>query len=363
MFTAQAALAAQQAASRARDLYDAARRLQQSGNERGALTLLWEAAGLAPRDGDIQNELGRALERLGALDAAADAYRAAADAPSAPPSAERNLVLALVKAGRSPEAIARANAGANQAPANPDRWFTLGLAQSDVDVDGAIDSFHRALALDPRHGLAKYNLALVLDRADRTDAALDALHAAAALGSRPEISYALGSIYWHQGDLDRAAKALVEATTAKPDYADALILLGTVLSGRGDIKGSASALRRAIRLRPDLPAPHIVFAQTLTKAGDEQGARRESAEAERLRAVSENGRTAAALTAAGVQQLDAGDTPAAVDCFRRAIQTFDTFAPAHYHLGRALDKLGRHDEARKAFARARQLNPALVPPR
>ena len=54
---------------------------------------------------------------------------------------------------------------------------------------------------------------------------------------------------------------------------------------------------------------------------------------------------------------------AAADCFRRATQAFEAFAPAHYQLGRALDRLGQHDAARAAFARAQQLNPALVPPR
>src|SRR5437899_2465566 len=100
-----------------RTLYDRALVLERRDDAAGALALLWEAAGLAPRDGDIQNELGGALERIGALDAAADAYRAAADAPSAPASAARNLVLVLVKAGRSPEAIARAKAGVDRAPA------------------------------------------------------------------------------------------------------------------------------------------------------------------------------------------------------------------------------------------------------
>jgi len=355
--------AAQSPSARAKDLYDRARDLERRGNAAGALSLLWEAAGLAPADGNIQNDLGRALERIGALDAAADAYRAAADAPSAPASASRNLVLALVKAGRSSEAIARAAAGVEQGPADADRWFILGLAKADVDVEGAIDSFHRALVLNPRHGLAQYNLALVLDRADRVEAAVDALHAAATLEARPEISYTLGSIYWHQGDLDQAVKALTDATAARPDYADALILLGTVLNAGGNVKGAASALERAIRLRPDLPAPHIVLARTLTKAGDEKGAQRESAEAERLRDLSENSRKAAALTAAGVQHLDAGETSAAADCFRRAIGAFEPFAAAHYQLGRALATLGQHDEARREFARAQQLNPALVPPR
>jgi Flp pilus assembly protein TadD len=59
---------------------------------------------------------------------------------------------------------------------------------------------------------------------------------------------------------------------------------------------------------------------------------------------------------------DAGDAAGAAASFRRAMETFEGFAPAHYQLGRALDRLGDHDAARKAFARAQQLNPALVPP-
>jgi tetratricopeptide (TPR) repeat protein len=363
ILAAQTAFAAEQSAGRARSLYDTALRLQHDGNAAGALALLWEAAGLAPADGDIQTELGRALERIGALDAAAEAFLAAAGAPHAPPGAARSLVLALVKAGRSPEAIARARAGVDQSPGDADRWFTLGLAQSDVDVDGAIDSFHHALALDPRHGLAQYNLALVLYRADRVQPALDALHSALAIQPRPEIYYTLGTIYWHQGDLDRAVTALREATTRSPDYAEALLAVGTILEARGNVKDSASALERAIRLRPDLPAPHIVLARALAAAGDEAGARRESTEAERLRMLSDNVQKAAALTAAGVQKLDSGDAAGAAQCFHQAIGAVEAFAPAHYQLGRALERLGRHDAARAEFARAQQLNPALVPPR
>ena len=157
--------------------------------------------------------------------------------------------------------------------------------------------------------------------------------------------------------------AAVAGKAAVADAAEALLALGTVLEERGDVKGSTSALERAIRLRPDLPAPHIVLARTLTAAGDESGARRESAEAERLRTLSENAQKAAALTAAGVQRLDGGDASGASQTFRQAIEAFDGFAPAHYQLGRALDRLGRPDDARAEFARAHQLNPALVLPR
>ena len=355
--------AAQTAPPRAKDLYERAVDFERRGNAAAALSLLWEAAGLAPQDGVIQDRLGQALERMGALDAAVDAYRAAADARPAPRGAANHLALALVKAGRSPEAISRAKALAAASPEDAERWFTLGLAQAEVDADGAIESFRRALAIDRRHVLARYNLALVLYHADRLPPALDELQQALAVESRPEVHYTLGIVRWHQGDLDGAARALREAVAANPSYADAHLALGTVLKARGDLTGAIASLTRVIALQPDLPAPRNVLAQTLALSGDEAGARRESAEADRVRALAQRSREAATLTAAGVEQLGAGNAAAAADAFRRATQAFETFAPAHYQLGRALDRLGRHDEARAAYARAQQLNPALVPPR
>jgi tetratricopeptide (TPR) repeat protein len=356
-------LAAQSEALRASDLHKRALDLNRQGNSPAALSLLWEAAGLAPQDGPIQNDLGEALERIGALDAAVAAYRAAADARPSPRGAANNLVLALVKSGRSAEGIARARASTAETPQDPERWFTLGLAQADVDLDGAVDSFRRALALDRRHALAHYNLALVLYHADRLQPALDELREALAIQPRPEVHYTTGIVFWHQGDLDRAVKALGDAVAANPAYGDAHLALGTIFKARGDLKRAVSALRRAIELGPDLPAPHIVLAQTLALAGDEAGARRESSDADRLSARSQQAQEAAAWTAVGAQKLDAGDAAAAADCFRRATQAFDGFAPAHYQLGRALERLGQHEAARAAFARAQQLNPALIPPR
>jgi len=355
--------AAAQAPGRARDLYDRALDLERRGNGAAALSLLWEAAGLAPRDGVIQDRLGESLERIGALDAAVDAYRAAVEAKPAPRGAANHLVLALVKAGRSAEAIVRAQSLAAESPGDAERWFTLGLAQADVDAGGAIDSFRRALAIDRRHVLARYNLALVLYHGDRLQPALDELQQALAIQPRPELHYTLGIVRWHQGDLDGAVTALRDAVASNPAYADAHLALGTVLKAKGDPPRAIASLKRAVELQPDLPAPRIVLAQALALAGDEAGSRRESAEAERLRALEQRSRAAATLTAAGVERLASGDAGAAADAFRRATQAFDAFAPAHYQLGRALDVLGRHDEARVAFARAQQLNPALVPPR
>lgn len=354
--------AAQPQSPRATEVYSRAIQLEAKGDAAGALTLLWEAAGLDPGNPDIQHRLGEALERAGALDAAIEAYRLAVAARPAR-KAINSLILALVRAGRGQEAVALARAEVSAAPDDPDRHFTLGLAQTEPDVDGAIASFRRALALAPRHTLARYNLALVLKRADRTDEAIAELNRVLEIEPRAEPHYQLGVLHLHRGDLDRAAASLRAAIAAQPAYADAHYTLGAVLQARREWAGAAASLRRAIALRPDLPGAHDTLARVLQASGDAASARAHFAEAERLRDAARREQEARVLTSVGTAKLESGDAAGALEAFGRAIAALEPYAPAHYQRGRALQRLKRLEEARAAFARARQLNPGLVPPR
>lgn len=349
-------------APRAREAYDRALSLERAGDHIAALSLLWEAAGIAPNDPDIQNSLGEALERLGALDAAVSAFRAAEQARPGFRKASNNLILALVKSGKGAEAVQRARAFVKEAPTDPDRYFTLGLALSDQDAYQAIEAFRRALDLAPDHALARYNLALVLNRSDRQAEAIAELHRVLATNQRAEAFYTLGVIYWHQGDTSRAADALRSAIDAQPSYAEAYAALGGVLKASGDLAGAARMLKRAVELRPDLPDSHYTLAQVLDAKGEAASARAERQQAEQLRRRADLEQEAGVWTTVGTQKLDAGDATGAVDCFRRAIALVDAYAPAHYQLGRALQRLGQLNAARAAFARAHELNPALIAP-
>ena len=358
-----ATASAQEPAARAKDAYARAIELEARGNFPGALALLWEAAGLAPRDADVQNRLGEALDRMGALDAAIDAYRRAVSERPDFRKAINNLILTLVKAGKGPEAVERAHAFVAQAPGDPNRHFTLGLAQSEQNVTDAIGTFRRVLELDPRHTLALYNLALVLKRADQAPEAIATLQRALEIEPRAEAHYTLGVIYFQQGDLDRAARALGAAVAAEPRYADAHHTLGAVLAARRDWAKAAESLRRAIELRPDLAGAHDTLARVLQRSGDEAGGRAHFAEADRLRRRTQLEQEAGVWTAVGTRKLEAGDLNGALEQFRRATATFDAYAPAHYQMGRVLLQLGQLDASRAAFARAAELNPSLVSPR
>jgi len=353
---------AQDTASRAKQTYARAIELESRGNHDAALALLWEAARLEPRDADIQNHLGEALERVGALDAAVTAFQTAVQEQPQFRKASNNLILALVKVGKGQAAVERAQALVAANPNDADRYFTLGLAQSEQNITGAIASFRRALELAPRHTLARYNLALVLNRSDHASEAIEELKRALAIDPQPRIHYTIGVIYWHQGDLDPAVSELEAAISGQPEYADAQYALGSVLASRKEWKRAAAALRRAVALRSD-SATHYTLARVLQQSGDEAGASVEFAESERLRQRTEAAQKATVWTAVGVGKLDAGDLAGALDLFRRAIDASEQYAPAYYQKGRALQRLGKDEQAREAFSRAAALNPGLVAPK
>jgi len=351
-----------QDAGTARRTYDQAVALEADGNYPAALSLLWAASGAAPADADIQNRLGEALERIGALDAAVDAYERALQQRVDFGRSMNNLVVCLAKAGRGADAVRRAEAWVAARPADAERLFTLGLAQSEQDVDAAMGTLRQVIARKPDHALAHYNLALLLKRVDRIDEAITSARRAASIDGRAEAHLALGSLYFQRADFAQAAASLEDAIAADRRSVDAWILLGAVRKARGDLPRAAEALRRAIAIRPESWTSHAALATVLTLAGDDEGSRRASTEAERRRTDDQRERTAVVMTAVGVSRLDAGDADGARERFAAAVGVAATYAPAHYHLGRALHRLGRIDDARAAFAKAQQLNPSLVSP-
>lgn len=347
---------------RARDAYRRAVALEERGDADAALALLWTASGIAPRDVAIQTRLAEALQRVGALDAAIEAWRAAHAARPDDRRAARGLVLALVAAGRSPEAVTLARAVVDHTREDPDALLTLGLAQSELDVDAALECFTRVLARAPHHTLARFNRALVLKRLDRLDEAIAELQRVTASDPRPEAQYALGSAWWHRGEAAKATAALEAAIAAEPRHAEAHHLLGAVRAAARDWTGAAASLRRALTLRPDVPGTHETLARVLRAAGDEAGAARHFAEGERLRRESEREHEARVWTSLGTARLEQGEAVAALDAFRRAIAIRETYAPAHFQMGRAFDLLGEREAADGAYGRARVLNPHLVRP-
>jgi tetratricopeptide (TPR) repeat protein len=353
---------AQPVAPPARALYDRALQLEAAGNQAAALPLLWQASGLSPDDPRIQDRLGEALERIGVLDAAIDAYRRAADLDPSSSAVANHLVLALVKAGRSEEAVARARAWSGAAPSDPDRLFTLGLAQTEQDVEASLAIFRRVLAIAPEHALARYNLALTLSRLDRSADALAELDRLTGAARRAEALYLKGVIHARRGEAVAAVRALREAVDARPQDVETCEALGAALLQGDDANGAVRVLGRCVTIAPERAAPRFVLARALRRAGREAEADRALDAARERQRQASAARESVTWTWAGMTAAAAGESERAVSLLTRAVSVDPSNAGAHYQLGQALSRMGRARDAQAAFDRARALNPALVPP-
>ena len=197
------------------------------GNYAAALSLLWEASGLAPRDAEVQNRLGEALERIGALDAAVDAYRRALAERPAFRKASNNLILALVKTGKGPEAVERARALVARVARRSGsllhartRAIRTGHRGRDPDLPQGCSSSRHGIPWRATTWRSCSGARIGCRRRSPSSSA----RSRSSRGRKPH--YTMGIIYWHQGELDRAATALRAAVAAEPKYADAHDALG-----------------------------------------------------------------------------------------------------------------------------------------
>jgi protein O-mannosyl-transferase len=135
-------------------------------------------------------------------------------------------------------------------PGIPLPYNNLGLAlQNGGDLDGATESFERAIQLKPDYAEAHLNLGNVKLRIGNVDEAI-ALYRKA-IDISPNLAEAynnLGVASYGKGDFDTAISSLAKAIQLKPDYGDAYYALGTSYLKRGDTAAAFASLEHAARL-------------------------------------------------------------------------------------------------------------------
>jgi len=111
-------------------------------------------------------------------------------------------------------------------PRNPVYWFRLGhyeqFSLEDANPDRALDSFHRAIALDPHYPEVWLDLATSYELDGNTEATRDAYqHAKESYPASAEVSWRYGNYLLRAGDLPRAFEELHRALQADPQRAAA----------------------------------------------------------------------------------------------------------------------------------------------
>ena len=116
-------------------------------------------------------------------------------------------------------------------------------------------------------------------------------------------------------------------------------------------------MREAIRLQPDFAGAYTTLATVLREKGDQAGAAEAARSAARITKEKTDLQAATFATNEGKRFLQLGSIDQAIAQFQIAIRADAKFAPAHYHLGVALQRKGDQKSADTAFTRAAELDP------
>jgi len=247
--------------------------------------------------------------------AAADAIRAAKLNLTRPANepALRALVLHLLAAGRTDEAVAAAQAALASHPDEAAFHELRGRAlRAAGDAGGAREALERALALEPERAGALAELAALAaaqgdragaialyDRAaeadpERPEPAWNAILLVAASGDDAESERRAEALLARHGTHAGAANLLAQRLAARDPGralslarravrfgggADALDTLGRIQLDRGNPDRAAKTLARSLELRPDSPSTRYWMGLALVATGDSDGARRALSEA------------------------------------------------------------------------------------
>ena len=360
-----------------------------------------EASARQPSD-RVWDEMERARELLAgeSIDAAIAALRRVLREQPENPDAHLLLGSALALVPRQTEAAAELRRAIELRPSFPPAHNTLGMALARFgQPQAAKEAFSRALELDPEFAEAHANLGLVLAQQTRLAEAREHLLLAIELRKGSEATaywhYLIGETLSDEGRVEEAALRFVEATVLRPDYAEAHLALGLARNLLMDRTAALEALRRAVSLSPrdararyelgkqllslgkaEQAAGHlrradallgsdrsILFAlqRALRRAGQSEEADEAHARLSEVIRRDDRGREnvlmATELNNEGVELQKRGRLSAALEKYRKALESYPLHPGFRRNLGLLLCRLERWDEGIAELEEAARLDP------
>lgn len=272
----------------------------------------------------------------------------------------RSAITAAMERNRTePAATRRRMAAASEDyPAEFQDAFEAGVAALEAEqIERARRELERAVALEPNHPAANASLAASLyPRAiDKPERERVIRHARRAIDADPTQTLAhltMARTYIQDGDRTLAAEAYGDAVRADPGNISARYELGRLLLEQDQTEQALEQFRQVL----DRDASHLNARYYAARALADLG--RSAAALDELSTVREAAPSnVAAHTLAARLYSELDDHEAAIAAYGAAL---DVRSDWHFHLGmaRSYEALSRLREARAAYTRAAQANPA-----
>ena len=249
--------------------------------------------------------------------------------------------------------LIQAEALYQQLPEHPEALFMLGkIAYDSAHFSNAITYLNKAIALKPESQLL-CNLGLAYEALNDIPAALDSYQKALMLNPRDaDAFYSLGCAYQSQQQWEEAVKHFQAALTLEPNASKIHYALGCVLVTLEKFELAKTCYEHAIALQRD-------FADAYNNLGLLMHIQQQFDNAVNYyrQALKFKPNSAIALNNLGNTLLIQEQPNLAIDQYRRAIACHPTYAEAHHNLGAAMYQLGETEAAAESFRQALTLKP------
>ena len=272
------------------------------------------AAELAPKDAELQFNLGEALQRAGRTDDAIGSYEDALKLDDKLTAARVNLAKALAEKGLMGEAKEMLKEAIQRAPNDAEAHYNLGvLLMRENDMAGAMSRVPAALAINPKHAMAHNNLGVAYDALGRAPEGAEAFKKAIAAdpevrrgalqpgarvllarragrwrpgpsrrrsswsrGARAARTRSWATLYLQQGKKDRAVEAFKKAIEASADdgkkTTEAYQGLARAYLALGKVDDAVATLKKVVDDFPKEASARAAYGDALKAKGDLDGA-------------------------------------------------------------------------------------------
>lgn len=240
---------------------------------------------------------------------------------------------------------------------NPIAHLNLGVALYDKgNVDGAINEYEQALALDPDYATPHYDLGFDFFQKREWDKAIIEFQKALALDpGNAEADNILGNCFLQEGNVDEAIVEYQKALAIDPNYAKARYNPGVDLVQEGQVNKGAGEYQKALAADSGNSDIYCNLGNALAQKG-----RMDEAILVYQKALAIDPEDADLYSNLGNALAQKGQMDEAIRDYQKALAINPTNSQTYYNYGNALIQNGEMDEATLQFEKAVTIQPGFV---
>ena len=186
-----------------------------------------------------------------------------------PPQEQQQVLISLYNRGQFIKALEQIAVLLERFPNSSFLHNISGVVYKGLgQLDTSIESYKKALAINPDHASVYYNMGNALKERGKLDEAIEAYNKA--LVFNPDYADAynnIGNALQDQSKLEEAISAFKRVLSLKPNCAEAYCNIGNVFAAQGDLEEAIIAYRKSLSINPNSVVAHSHMAAVFADQG------------------------------------------------------------------------------------------------